>query len=93
MTKLILKQKSSNSGSIHDIRSDRFDLEIKFRKGCEFAVVKASYYNDFDYTTHKTLDAAISARAALGDYSAQVITSNGYYALTDEPIYGCEVIA
>lgn len=93
MTKLILKQKSSNSGSIHDIRSERFDITINFRKGCNFAVVKASFYNDFDYTTHKTIDAAMSARAKLGDYSAQIITSNGYYALTDEPISGCEVMA
>lgn len=78
---LTLPQKSSNSGSIHDIRSERFDIDIKFIGDTQYAVVKASYYNDFSYTTHKTFDAAIAASQKLKKqgYSHQIINRNGEF--------------
>lgn len=46
-----IKQKMSGSGSIHDLASQHYDREIKFRKGTKYAVVLSSYYGDH-YTTH-----------------------------------------
>lgn len=71
-----IEQKMSNSGSIHDIASDMYDREIKFRKGTKFAVVFASYYGDH-YTTHKTEDATIRAAQRHRDYSLSIIDIDG----------------
>lgn len=69
--------KSSNSGSIHDIASQHGDREIRFAPGCKFAVVRASYYGGKGYTTHKTAEAAAKASKAQGDYSHEIIDSDG----------------
>ena len=79
METLIIEQKSSNSGSIHDIASDCFDREIKFPKGAKFAVVMASYYGGKGYTTHKTAGAAIDKNHALSEYSKQIIDASGNF--------------
>lgn len=77
MTTYTIPQKMSCSGSIHDIASDLYDREIKFTKGCKFAVVLSSYYGGKGYTTHKTEEAAIRASRANNDYSHAIIDTYG----------------
>ena len=76
MKKLVIPQKMSNSGSIHDIESDMYAREIKFRKGCHFAVVLSSFYGDH-YTTHQTLTAAAKMSRKMKEWSHVVINSEG----------------
>ena len=84
---LTLAQKQSNSGTIHDIKSDHFEREIKFASGAVYAVVPASYYG-FSGTSHKTAEAAIKAKQKLGNYSCQIIDRDGnYYNVHDGQLY------
>jgi hypothetical protein len=69
--------KMSGTGSIHDIASEHFDRDIVFAPGCEWAVVCASYYGGKGYTTHRTEEATIKAAHDLGDYSYQIIDTDG----------------
>jgi len=73
----VIPQKSSNSGTIHDIASDQFDRDIVFRSKCIYAVVLASYYGGKGYTTHRTEAAAIAASKANKDYSHKIIDVHG----------------
>lgn len=80
MNKLTIAQKQSNSGSIHDISSDRFERTIKFCNK-KFAVVLASYYGGKGYTVHSTAELAIEQarkNRAMG-YSQQIIDAAGNY--------------
>ena len=72
-----IAQKMSNTGSINDIASDRFDREIVFAPGCLYAVVLASYYGGKGYSTHKTEAAAVSASIKNKEYSHTIIDANG----------------
>ena len=88
MKKIIIPQKMSNTGSIHDIASERFDREIKFPKGAKFAVVLASYYGGKGYTTHSSKSATIQADWRQQEYSREIIGVDGwsYYVDYDELI-------
>jgi len=86
-----IEQKMSGTGNIHDLASEHYDREIKFRKGTKYAVVLAAYYGNH-YTTHKTKDAAadMSNAQTKQGYSHVVIdtdgntyTSNGYTLVAD----------
>lgn len=77
MRKYIIAQKMDGTGSIHDLASDQYDRVIKFRAGCYYAVVLASYYGGRGYTTHKTLAAAMRASGKLKDYSRVIINDMG----------------
>ena len=89
MTSHTIPAKMSNTGSIHDIASDMGDREIKFGAGCKFAVVRSSYYGGKGYTTHKTAEAAAAASRAQGDYSHQIIDSEGHEYIV-QPGYDCD---
>lgn len=67
--------KMSGTGSIHDIASQHYDREIKFRKGCEYAIVWASYYGD-TYKTFKSAEACAKAARKIDD-SFVIIDSDG----------------
>jgi hypothetical protein len=74
--KIVIPQKMSGTGSIHDVNSDQFDIEIALRNGCKFAVGVAAYYN-VDWTTHKTMETArrrASALSALG-YTPYILSA------------------
>ena len=75
----------SGTGSIHSIASEFYDREIKFRKGCEYAVVLASYYGDI-YKTFKSAEACARYARKMKDYSYQIIDAEGnrYDACGDE---------
>ncbi len=74
-----IPQKMSGTGSIHDIASDQFPREIRFRSGCRYAVVLASYYGGNTYTTHMTKNSAVRRTHRLGDYAMSIIDSDGHY--------------
>lgn len=78
MKKVIIPQKMSGTGTIHDIASNHFDREIKFPKGAKFAVVLASYYGGKGYTTHVSVSATIQADRRQKEFSRQVIGVDGY---------------
>jgi hypothetical protein len=78
MKKVIIPQKMSNTGSIHDIASQHFDREIKFPKGAQYAVVLASYYGGKGYTTHASERATIQADKRQKEYSRQIIGVDGW---------------
>jgi len=80
---LILEQKISNSGSIHDLENDYADRDINFAKDCKWAVVLSSYYGGKGYTTHKTERAAILASRAVRKYSHQIVDHFGNYYVPD----------
>jgi hypothetical protein len=54
-----IKQKQSNSGTIHDLASDQYDRVIKFNNGAMYALVLPSYFGD-RYTTAKSEKAIIT---------------------------------
>jgi len=66
----------SGTGNIHDIAGEQ-DRVICFPAGAQFAVVTASYYGGKGYTTHKTEGAAMATSKSLGDYSHEIIDTEG----------------
>lgn len=78
MKKVIIPQKQSNTGTIHDIASQHYDREIKFPKGAQYAIVLASYYGGKGYTTHVTEQATIQANRRQSEFSRQIIGVDGW---------------
>ena len=88
MSAYTIRRKMSGTGNYHDIASDLCDRHIHFGPGCKYAVVLAAYYGGKGYTSHKTESAAIRAAHRLGDYSYQIIDTEGnVYAIQPEPDY------
>jgi len=83
MKELIIDQKMSGTGNIHDIASDMFDRVIKFREGTKYAVILASYYGGDGYTTHKTAEAAARKSKQLEDYSHVIMDLQGTEYVVD----------
>lgn len=84
MKKVIIPQKQSNTGSIHDIASHHYDREIKFPKGAQYAIVLASFYGDDEYTTHKTESATIQADKRQSEYSRTIVGADGWVYQVDK---------
>jgi hypothetical protein len=85
MKKVIIPQKMSGTGNIHDTASQHGDREIKFPKGSKYAVVLASYYGGKGYTTHATEEAAIQADRRNKEFSRVIIGADGYiYEIADD---------
>lgn len=74
-----IKQKMSNTGSIHDLASPNFDRDIVFCGGAKYAVVLAAYYGGEGYTTHlrEGTAAAKSIELARDGYSHEIIDTDG----------------
>jgi hypothetical protein len=75
--------KGSNTGSIHDIADANVERDIKFRKGCQFAVVMASYYqahfSNRGYSTYKSSTAAAKASNKLNASNTVIDTEGMQY--------------
>jgi len=76
MTIYTINQKTSGTGSIHDLASDLMDRDIKFPAGSKYAVVLAAYYGGKGYTTHRTACATIR-QANSSNYSHSIIDADG----------------
>ena len=78
MKKVIIPQKMSGTGTIHDIASQHYDREIVFKEGELYAVVLASYYGNGDlYSTHKTEKAAYSKSRKEKEFCHVIIGVDG----------------
>ena len=87
MKKVIIPQKMSGTGSVHDIASQHFVREIKFPKGARYAVVLASSYGGKGYTTHATESATVQADRRNKEFSRQIVGSDGYwYEIYDDKL-------
>lgn len=81
-----IERKMSGTGNIHDVASEHYDREIKFRAGTKYAVVLASYYGDH-YTTHKTARTAARKSNKFCGVSHQIIDSEGNrYVANDDTL-------
>lgn len=87
MSTLIIEQKQSNSGSIHDAASDMYDRVFHFRGKTKYAIIWASYYGDI-YSMHETASGVMRRLKSMGDYSHIIIDREGteYKANGDELI-------
>lgn len=74
MTTITIESKMSGTGSIHDIASEHYDIEINMGEAFQYAVVMPSYYNATP-THHKTEGAAIKQyeRLSRDDYEGVTI--------------------
>lgn len=81
MKKIIIPQKMSGTGSIHDLESDLGDRKIKVREG-GYAVVLAAYYGG-GTTTHRTWEAALRQSRKNREFSHSIIDSDGYIVKPD----------
>jgi len=79
MKTLIIPQKMSGTGTIHDIESEHYDRDIILAPGCKYAVVLASYYGGKGYTTHQSEETAIRQSRKVSDYSHAIIDADGNY--------------
>lgn len=77
MKKVIIPQKMSGTGTIHDLASQHCDRIIEFPRGAKYAIVLAAYYGGRGYTTHKTEEAAIAADKRNREFSRQIIGVDG----------------
>jgi hypothetical protein len=80
-----IRQKQSNTGSIHDLASDHYDRDIRFRTGEHYAVVRAAYYGGRrGYKCTKTeLAACRLARSYGKGYSYEIIDPTGQRYMAD----------
>jgi len=71
--------------NIHSIANQHYNREIKFPKGCKYAVVLASYYGGKGYTCHKTERAAVAVSKRLMRWggSHEIIDTDGNKYLVD----------
>lgn len=81
-----IKRKISGTGSIMDLASDQFDIDIEFDGDEIYAVIAPSHYG-LPYTCHSTDDSVIRAHYDLveeGYQNVVIIDRNGdvmeYYA-------------
>lgn len=88
MKTVTIPQKMSGTGTIHDLASQHFEREIKFREGQKFAIVLASYYGDGNmYWTTSTIERAIKLHEKKGEYSHAIMDDNGNIIPADR-LYG-----
>lgn len=75
--RIVIPQKMSNTGSIHDLANQHHERLIKGRG--KYAVVLAAFYGGRGYTTHATEGSAIRQAKKLRKqgYSLQILDSEG----------------
>lgn len=84
---ITIPAKTSNSGTINDIAKEHEDRKIKFRNGCKYAIVWASYYGDI-YKTFKTAEACGKYAQKHKDESFKIIDDNGIiYGLNCDELF------
>ena len=76
MTMIIIDQKMSGTGSIQDLASDQYSIEINMGDQYQYAVLLPSYFKT-DSTRHK------SAHAAVDQYNALKNRGYDYVAVLD----------
>lgn len=81
MSTITIAAKQSNTGTIHDLASERGDRVINFGKLGRYAVLVPAYYN-VRHTVCRSEAAAVKRAKALKQYAPTVIDAKGnYYTL------------
>ena len=78
MATLVIPQKMSGSGTIHDLASEHYERKIEFPRGHEYAIVYAAYYGG-EYTTHATAKDAAEESYRQREFSHAIIGCDGYH--------------
>jgi len=75
--KVVIKQKMSNTGTIHDLASDMYDRVIDFGNRFNYAVILPSYYGD-RFTRHEKFTGVMRQYKKWKDFGGvTVIDKNG----------------
>jgi hypothetical protein len=74
---IIIEQKISGTGTIHDLASEHYDREIVFEDGDEYAIVLAAYYGNNVYYIASDGYAAADISRREQEYSHAIIDRNG----------------
>src|SRR5574340_318702 len=78
MHTVVIPQKMSGTGTIHDLASQHFDRVIEFADDEKYAIVLAAYYgNSALYYTAKTAEEAVKISEREGEYSHAIIDRDG----------------
>jgi hypothetical protein len=79
MKTIVIPQKQSNTGSIHDISSAMMAREIKIPAGTSHIIVLSSYYGGRGYSTHQSAASAAAKIRSLkkDNYSFRVFSDTG----------------
>jgi len=79
MSKIIISQKMSNTGSIYDIASDSYAVVIDMRNKYQYAVVLPAYYGSVS-SRHTSADLAIkqyNKLSAMGYNGVAILNRDG----------------
>lgn len=76
MKQIVISQKMSGTGTIHDLESEHYERVVRFRGYTRYAIVFAAYYNRKSITT-SCPEKAAKLSAKYSDYSHAVIDSDG----------------
>ena len=74
--KITILQKMSNTGSIHDLASDMYDIDIDMGDKYLFVVVCPAYYN-VKPTRHSTFELALSQAKKMSKYGPSILDCRG----------------
>ena len=74
---VLIPQRQSGTGTIHDIASDHYDDELLFEGLERYAVTFAAHYR-MSPIYCETLDHARESQAELSDYSSVIIDRDGH---------------
>lgn len=77
MKTVIIKQKMSNTGTIHDVESDQSERKINFPRNQIFALVLSSYYGGRGYRTTSSQEGLKQLCSRYKEYSYQIVDCNG----------------
>ena len=90
MKNIIIPQKQSNSGSIHDLASDMRDREIRIPAAATHLIILSSYYGGKGYSTHSSAEAAAKKVRSLkkDGTSFEVFEADGTHIEWD----GCDFV-
>ena len=84
MKTIVIPQKMSGTGTIHDVNNQHFERKIEFRGKTQFAVVLAAYYGDGNlYSTHITKEATIKASNRQKKCSHMIVDRDGEWYRCD----------
>lgn len=75
---VIIPQKMSGTGTIHDLANQHFDRQIVFGDNDQYAIVLAAYYGNGDlYYTAASKEDALRIHEAKREFSHGIIDRNG----------------
>lgn len=75
---VVIEQKMSGTGTIHDLASEHFDRQIEFGKDGQYAIVLAAYYgNGNNYYIAKSKQEAIDLHERHNEFSHAIIDRDG----------------